>query len=341
MTTLITKKLGYLATTERLLAPLGPVEYSPDQSPETVQRLLADAEILVATKGVIVNDDTLDAAPRLRVIAVPTAGFDGIDVDAATRRNIPVIANTGAAADAVAEFALGAVLALTRRFVWADRDLRGDEEWSVVRDRYSRADQLVGQDLTTKTIGVVGLGHIGLKSAEKIAVMRPGAIIGYDPFISAERAGEVGVALVEDLSELAARADVVLVHVPLTPATAHLVNAEFLSHLKPTALIVNASRGEVVDQPALIAALAEGRLAGAALDVFEHEPLESDSPLLTLRNVILTPHIGGVTAQSDEVRAQEIAQRILAYLDGTRPVGLVNPAVWANATTTQEKETAQ
>lgn len=326
--TVITKKLGYLATTEQLLAKLGPVAYCPDQKPETVRQHLADARIVVATKGVTIDDEVLDAAPDVRIIAAPTAGFDWIDVEAATRRRIPVIANTGAAADAVAEFALGAVLALTRRIVSADRDLHNGADWGQVRDRYSRADQQIGSDLTSSTVAIVGLGHIGLRTAEKLAVLRPQAIIGHDPFVSAERARQAGVEVLGDLHELAARADVVLLHVPLTPQTTRLVDAAFLAELRPSALLVNPSRGEVVDEPALVAALREGRLRGAALDVFEQEPLPADSPLRGLDNVVLTPHIGGVTAQSDETRAREIAERVLACVHGTPPMGLVNPEVW-------------
>lgn len=328
MKTVITRKLGYLATTERILSALGPVEYCDDITPETLRRQLADAEIVVATKGAIIDDSVLDAAPNIRIIAAPTAGFDWIDVDAATRRGIPVIANIGAAAEAVAEFALASILSFTRRIPAANRDLHDGVDFATVRDRYSRSDQRVGIDLTESTVAIVGLGNIGLKSAELISVLRPAAIIGYDPFISEERARAVGVELVSDLHDLAARADIIVLHVPLTPATTRLVDAAFLEAMKPTALLVNVSRGEVVDEPALVSALEEGRIVGACLDVFETEPLAVDSPLRGFDNVILTPHIGGVTAQSDVTRAREIGERILAALDGTQPMGLINKTVW-------------
>jgi glyoxylate reductase len=325
VTTVITRKLGYLATTERLLNALGPVVYCEDLKPETIRRHVAVAEIIVATKGAIIDDSILDAAPNLRVIAAPTAGFDWIDVDAATRRGIPVIANTGAASDAVAEFALGAVLALTRRIVAADRDTHAGVDGAEVRDRYSNVARQIGSDLTTSTVAIVGLGNIGLKSAALLSVLRPASLIGFDPFLSEERARAAGVELVADLGELAERADVIVLHVPLTPKTTHLIDAAFLARVKPTALLINVARGEVVDQLALVAALREGRLAGAALDVLEQEPLPAGDPLRDFDNVILTPHIGGVTAQSDEERAREIAARVLSYLDGNRPAGLVNP----------------
>ncbi|MDQ7904623.1 NAD(P)-dependent oxidoreductase [Phytohabitans sp. ZYX-F-186] len=330
MTTVITKRLGYLAAAERLLRALGPVEYCPDQRPETVRRHLAGARIVLATKGVTIDGDALDAAPGLRVVAAPTAGFDWIDITAATARGIPVIANTGAAADAVAEFTLGTVLALTRRIVAADRELRGGADWAAVRDRYSRADLRIGGDLTTSTVAIVGLGHIGRKVAQKLAVLRPATLIGYDPFLPAAHAAELGVELCADLLDCVRRADVLLLHVPLTARTAGLVGAEVLAALPPRALLVNCSRGEVVDEPALVEALESGRIAGAALDVFAEEPLPVDSPLRRLDNVILTPHIAGVTAQSDETRAREIGERVLAAAAGTRPVGLVNPEVWDN-----------
>ena len=328
MTTVITKRLGYLATAERILGSLGPVEYCADLQAETIKKHMPDARVLVATKGAGITADVLDSAPNLRVIAAPTAGYDWIDVGAATARGIPVIANTGAAADSVAEFTLGLVLALTRRIAEADRELHQGRDWMPVRDRYSRADQRIGIELTSSTVAVVGLGHIGLKLAEKLAVLRPAAVIGYDPFTPAARAAAAGVELCDDLLSCAARADVLLLHVPLTPATTHLVDAAVLGALRPGSFLVNCSRGEVVDTAALIEALEQGRLAAAALDVFEDEPLPVSSPLRRLDQVILTPHIAGVTAQSDEARAREIAERVLACAAGNRPAGLVNPEAW-------------
>jgi glyoxylate reductase len=328
VTTVITKRLGYLAAAEKVLAGLGPVEYCADQQPETIRKHLPGASVIVATKGVSIGADVLDAAPNLRVVAAPTAGYDWIDVDAATARGIPVIANTGAAADAVAEFTLGTLLALTRRIAEADRELHQGRDWAPVRDRYSRTDQRIGIELTASTVAIIGLGHIGLKVAEKLAVLRPAAVIGFDPFASAERAAAAGVKLVADLATCAERADVLLLHVPLTAQTTKLVDSEILRALGPAGYLVNCSRGPVVDERALIGALRDGALAGAALDVFEDEPLPVGSPLRELGNVILTPHIGGVTAQSDEARAREIAKRILACAAGTRPPGLVNPQVW-------------
>lgn len=330
MTTVITKRLGYLETAERILSSLGPVEYCEDQDAKTVRKHLPGAHVILATKGVTIDGTVLTLAPNLRVIAAPTAGYEWIDVDAATARGIPVIANTGAAADAVAEFTLGTVLALTRRIVAADRDLRGGVDWAQVRDRYSHVDQNIGSDLTTSTVAVIGLGHIGLEVVQKLAVLHPGRLIGYDPFVPAEFAAAANVELCDDVLDCARQADVLLLHVPLTPTTTHLVNADLLATMRPTSFLVNCSRGSVVEEAALVAALRENRLAGAALDVFEHEPLPTDSPLRQLDNVILTPHIGGVTAQSDEVRAREIGQRVLACAAGTRPTGLVNPEVWDN-----------
>ena len=328
MTTVITKRLGYLATAERVLGALGPVEYCADQQAETIRTHLPQASVIVATKGVAVDSGVLDAAPNLRIVAAPTAGYDWIDVGAATARGIPVIANTGAAADAVAEFTLGSVLALTRRIAEADRELHLGRNWSPVRDRYASTGQRIGIELTASTVAIVGLGYVGLKVAEKLAVLRPAAVIGYDPFVPAARAAAAGVELQDDLLSCAARADVLLLHVPLTAGTTRLVDARILGALPPASYLVNCARGQVVDERALIEALRSGRLAGAALDVFEDEPLPVSSPLRELGNVILTPHIAGVTAQSDEARAREIAGRILACAAGIRPAGLVNPEVW-------------
>jgi phosphoglycerate dehydrogenase-like enzyme len=328
VTTVITKRLGYLATAERILSAVGPVEYCEDQQPATIRKHLADASIVLATKGCLIDADAMDEAPNLKIIAAPTAGFEWVDVEAATARGIPVIANTGAAADAVAEFALGSVLALTRRIVEADRDMHAGTNYADVRNRYSTKDVRIGSDLTASTVAVVGLGHIGMKTAEKLAVLRPAAILGYDPYASRPRAAELGIELCDTLADCLTRADVTLLHVPLTAETTHLINADTLALMKPGGYLVNCSRGKVVDEAALVAALQSGRLAAAALDVFEEEPLPVSSPLRGLDRVILTPHIAGVTAQSDETRAREISERVLACIGGTRPTGLANPAVW-------------
>lgn len=328
MTTVITKQLGYLATAEKMLAPLGPVEYCADQRPETIRKHLGRARVLMATKGVTVDGGVLDAAPDLKIVAAPTAGFEWIDVDAATARGIPVVANLGAAADTVAEFTLGVVLALTRRITEADRALHQGGDWDVTRVRYASADQRIGIQLTDSTVAIIGLGHIGLKVAEKLAVLRPARIIGFDPAVSPGRAQQAGVELCADIGSCARQADVLLLHVPLTPATTGLVDADLLAAMKPTAFLVNCARGKVVSEPALIAALRAGRLAGAALDVYQDEPLPAGSPLRQLDHLILTTHIAGVTAQSDENRAREIASRVLACAAGTQPEGLVNPEVW-------------
>lgn len=328
MTTVITKRLGYLATTERMLASLGPVEYCEDQQPETISKHVAKARIVLATKGCVIDAAVMDQSPELRVIAAPTAGFEWIDVDAATDRGIPVIVNTGAAADAVAEFALGSVLTLTRRIVEADRDMHAGLPFAEVRSRYSSAELRIGSDLTTSTVAVIGLGHIGIKVAEKLAVLRPASILGYDPFIDAGRAAQAGVELCDSVEECLTRADIVLLHVPLTPETTHLINAKTLALMKPGAYLVNCSRGKVVEEAALVEAIRSERLGAAHLDVFEEEPLPPESPLRGLPRTILTPHVAGITAQSDSTRAREIADRILAYIEGTRPVGLANPTVW-------------
>jgi phosphoglycerate dehydrogenase-like enzyme len=328
VTTVITKRLGYLATAERILSAVGPVEYCEDQQPATIREHVANARIVLATKGCLIDADVMDEAENLRIIAAPTAGFEWIDVEAATERGIPVIANTGAAADAVAEFALGSILAFTRRIVEADREFHAGTPFPDIRNRYSSGQLRIGYDLTTSTVAVVGLGHIGIKVAEKIAVLRPASVLGYDPYASQSRAADLGIELCDSVADCLARADVVLLHVPLTPETTHLINADTLTLMKPSAFLVNCSRGKVIEEAALVAALQAGRLAGAALDVFEEEPLPVTSPLRGLDRVILTPHIAGVTAQSDETRAREIGERVLACIGGTRPTGLVNPAVW-------------
>ena len=326
--TLITEKMAYLKATEQILARLGPVEYAPDVSTATLKPLLANIEILIATKNAPVTKQTLSLAPKLRIIGVPTLGYDWVDVDAATAFGIPVVVNLGAPPNAVAEFALGAVLALTRRIAWADRAMRTEAPWAQVRSRFADPDQLIGVELTRSVVGILGLGNIGAAVAKIIQVLRPERIIGYDPLISAQAAADIGVVLASEANTVIREADILLLHLPLVERTRGLLSAQMISTMKTGALVVNCARGEIVDQDALVDALVSGKLGGAALDVYAQEPLPSNSPLRSLDNVLLTPHIAGVTIQSDWSRGELIAHRVTEALSGRRPAGLVNPQVW-------------
>jgi glyoxylate reductase len=233
-----------------------------------------DADGVVVTPAIAVDAAYLESAgPRLRIVANYAVGIDNVDLDAARERDVVVTNTPEVLTNATAEHALGLVLALLRRIVEGDRSLRRRDRWEW------GPDFMVGEGLEGKELLVVGPGRIGRRVAE---------------LAEAFGARTTLAGRGDDLRALLARADVVTLHCPLTPETRHLVDASALAAMKPGAVLVNTARGQVVDEAALVAALEEGAIAGAALDVFEHEPAVSES-LLEMENVVLTPHIASAT----------------------------------------------
>jgi D-3-phosphoglycerate dehydrogenase len=270
---------------------------------EELQRALAGAHALVVRSETRVTADLMAQAPVLRVIARAGTGVDTIDVHAATRRGIAVMNAPGANTVSAAEHAMGLMLSLARHIPWAADAMRRGE-WD--RKRFE------GTELRGKTLGVVGLGRIGGHVAQLARVFGM-SVVGHDPFVPTERAGELGVRLLP-LDQLLRTADVVTLHLALTEQTQHVINAERLRLMKPTALLINTARGELVDEEALADAIRAGRLAGAAIDVFAVEPLPADSPLRDLDRVILTPHLAASTAEAQERVAVEICTAVRAAL---------------------------
>lgn len=341
---LVTKRISYLETLQELLRDTGHLVYAAGLDEKTLLPAVRDATVIVATKGAQISRKVIDAAHNLQIVATPSAGYEWIDVPAATDAGVPVIANTGTAADTVANFTIGLVIALTRRIVSADRMLRSGAPYAAVRDHFASGLRGsappvtlperfarwpgTGTELDGATVGIIGLGAIGSAVARKMRALFPVQLLGYDPHVNPAVAHELGITLVTDLLSLCQSADLLLIHSALTEETQGLVDRRMLAAMKPTAYLVNCARGALVDEAALVDALQARNLAGAAVDVFQTEPLPRDHPLLQLDNVILTPHIAGLTAESDRRRAEAIADRIKAVLSGTKPTGLLNPAVW-------------
>jgi D-3-phosphoglycerate dehydrogenase len=273
--------------------------------------VLGDADALVVRSAVQVDDALMAAAPKLRVIGRAGVGVDNIDAAAATRRGIVVMNTPGANAIAVAELTLALMLALARELPRANTALHAGR-WEK--------KTLAGSELRGKTLGILGLGRIGLEVAKRARVFGM-TLIGNDPFVTAAVAREHDVRLVAT-EELFRASDYLSLHVGLTPQTHGIVNAANLTLMKKTARIINCARGELIDVPALVAALNKGELAGAALDVFEQEPLR-DSPLFGVANVLLTPHIAGSTGEAQEAVGIQIAEQVRAYLK----LGVVQNAV--------------
>lgn len=281
-----------------------------DQLPD-LNRALVDADALIVRSAVQVDEALLAYAPRLRVIGRAGVGVDNIDAEAATRRGIVVMNTPGANAIAVAELTLGLMLALARELPRANSGLHAGR-WEK--------KLLAGTELRGKTLGILGLGRIGLEVAKRARAFGM-TLIGLDPFAAPAVAREHEVRLVYP-DELFCQSDYLSLHVGLTPQTQRIVNAQSLASMKPTARIINCARGELIDTVALAEALRAGRLAGAALDVFEQEPLK-DSPLFGLPNLLLTPHIAGSTAEAQEAVGVQIAEQVRAYLQ----LGVIQNAV--------------
>jgi D-3-phosphoglycerate dehydrogenase/(S)-sulfolactate dehydrogenase len=257
----------------------------------------------------------LAEAPDLRVISRTGVGYDAIDVAEATRRGIVVCTTPGTNQHAVADLAVGLILACLRQIA-AAADLLHSGKW---------APQPVGLELRGSTVGIVGTGLIGREVVKRLAGFEP-RIVAYDVVESKEMAQRFGVEYVS-FDELLRQSDVLTLHAPLLPETRGLIDAAALAKMKPTAYVVNTARGPLVDEVAIAQALSVGQIAGAALDVFEREPLPAASPLRQAPNLILTPHIAGVTHQSRAAMAAMAVENVARVLRGEAPVSCVNPDV--------------
>jgi D-3-phosphoglycerate dehydrogenase len=273
---------------------------------------VADVEGIVVRSDTRITDEVLAAAPRLRVVGRAGAGVDNIDVEAATRRGVVVMNAPGENTISAAEHTLSMILALARRIPQADRSMRAG--------RWERG-RFLGMELFGKTLGVVGLGKVGREVAARARAFGM-EVLGYDPVVTEDVAVRIGAALVS-LETLFERSDIITLHIPLTPDTHHLIGREQLRRLKEGVRIVNVARGGIIDEAALYDALQSGRVAGAALDVFENEP-PAGSPLLALDTVITTPHLGASTQEAQEKVAARIAEQIAAYLTDGLVVNAVN-----------------
>ena len=264
---------------------------------------IAAADAVLVRSATQITRESLARANGLKVIGRAGVGVDTIDVDAATERGIAVLTAPAGNTISAAELAFALTLALARRVSAADRSMKAGQ-W----DRKSFS----GSELYGKTLGLIGAGRIGGEVAKRARAFGM-QVIAFDPFLIAERALALGIERAE-LDDVLRRADVVSLHVPLTDATSGLLGDRELGLMKPTAVIVNAARGGVVREDSLVRALKEKRIAGAALDVFEQEPLPADHPLRSLENVVLTPHLGASTAEAQQNVAVEIAEAVRAAL---------------------------
>jgi D-3-phosphoglycerate dehydrogenase len=274
--------------------------------------------------------EELRTGPNLEVVAVPGSGTDGLDVADATARGIAVVNAAGAQQSAVAEHALGLMLSLAKRIAVSDRWFHAEQRFPG-RSRHSGPVGTASglpTELDGKTIGIVGYGHVGRELAAKCRLAFHMRVLAYDPYADPGAARQSGVELVAELATALGAADFVSLHVPLDASTRHLLGEAELRAMKPTAYLIDLSRGGVVDAQALLRALDEGWIAGAGLDVFDPEPLPDGHRLFALENIVLTPHVAGWTAEALPRLARVAVEEMLAVLRGVRPERLVNPEVW-------------
>lgn len=301
------------------------VRVAPDPDPGALAGAVADAA------GVVVRTtrlpaEVIAAAPALEGIARTGVGVDNVDVAAATRRRIPVVVTPGANTVSVAEHVIAAMATLAKALPDYDARTRAGD-WRV-------RDSLRAVDLDGKVMGIVGMGQIGRAVARKAKGGFDMRVVGYDPLLSPEAIRHAGAEPAADLDALFAAADVVSLHVPLTAETRGLVGRAALARMKPSAILVNTSRGGIVDEAALAEALRGGRLLGAALDVFEAEPPPADHPLFALPNVLVTPHSAALTAECAMRMAVAAADGLADALAGRRPPHVANPEIYASRRST-------
>lgn len=287
------------------------VHYDPAlvDRPENLKKLLAGSRGLVVRNRTQVNSEILQAAPNLKVVGRLGVGLDNIDLEACRQRGVTVCPATGANDAAVAEWVIVCVMTLLRgSFLFRGQMLAG--EWP--------RSHAMGYETAGKTLGLVGFGQIARVTA-RLAQSLGMRVIAYDPYVSADDPCWQGFFRIDELAELLGQSDAVSLHVPLNDATRHLMNAGAIDQMKKGAVLVNAARGGVVDEKAMVAAMKSGDLAGAALDVYETEPLskEAAAQFADLPNLILTPHIGGVTVESNQRVSQVTMANVCRVLEAS------------------------
>jgi len=286
---------------------------------EDLDRLLDGVDGVLSLLTERIDGDLLDRHPSIKIVSNFAVGYDNVDVEAATARNVAVSNTPGVLTQATAEFAFTLLVSAARRVVEAARYVE-DGKWQTWGPKL-----LLGQDIAGATLGIVGFGRIG----KELARMASGfnmRLLAQDSYQDTEAAAQLGVTFVE-LDELLRESDFVSLHVALTPETERLISTRELGLMKKTAVLINAARGPVIDTDALVTALENGEIFAAGLDVTDPEPLPADHPLVALPNCIVVPHIASATVTTRDAMAELAARNLLAVLNGEQPEVIVNPEV--------------
>ena len=296
---------------------------SPDPNPETVLPLLKDAHAVILRTGITMTRELIETADDLRVISRTGGGFDNVDIQAATDNGVIVTSNLGVNTISVGEHVLALMLSLVKQLPCLDAAVR--------KGNYSIRYQNRSRDLHGKIIGLLGFGRIGHEVARACRQVFQMKVLACDPYLADDaKARHPELVTFVDKEQLCRRADVISVHVPLTDETRHMLSVEEFKMMKSDAIIINTSRGPVIDEKALVHALQRKIIGGAGLDVQDQEPPSPENPLLKLDNVLLTPHSAALTNECVIRMATDAADRTLEVLADVKPINVANPEVLAS-----------
>ena len=302
--------------------------------PEALARLQVETEVITSgkpenlkgTDAAVIGGSRVDGAfldqagPNLKLVIRHGIGYNAVDVPAATERGILSANTPDGPTESTAEHAVALLMSIAKRIVRSDWVLRTNQPWT-------RSD-LLGTEVLGQVLGVVGYGRIGRRVTEICALGLKMQVMVYDPYLTTAPEMPDGVEMVDSLNALLSQADFVTLHTPLVPDTHHLIGENELRLMKPDAYLINASRGPIVDEAALIRVLEDGHLAGVGLDVFEIEPPAPDNPLLRMAKVVATPHLAANTPQGSWRMSQSVVDQVLQVLAGERPPHLLDPTAW-------------
>lgn len=293
-----------------------------DDNREKLEEAIKRVEGIICSAALKIGQREIGLGKNLKVLGRPGVGYDSVDIKAATEAGIPVVYTPDGPTESVAEHVIGMMILLAKRINLVEKAFREKGDFGI-------RTRVTGTELMGKTLGLVGAGRIGRRTAEIAGLGLKMNILLYDPYL---KAGSLKVPWeyrqVSDLEELLGESDFVSLHVPATPETRKLIGEAQLKKMKKTAYLINTARGSIVDEPALVEALKTGVIAGAGLDVFEKEPPDKDNPLLTLDNLVLTPHLSSFTEDGKRKMGVTVVEGVLDVLKGRKPEFLVNPEVW-------------
>jgi phosphoglycerate dehydrogenase-like enzyme len=295
------------------------VRIASDPEPATIIREGRGAVAIVSRGGAFIGGEILDALDDVFVGVAGGSGADSFDVPAATERGVSILNNPGRIVG-VPEYVLTVIPLLSKRLLEMDRSMRRGDAW------WPRDES--GCEVSGKTIGIVGFGHLGREVARRAQAGFDMRVVAYDPIVEQSVFDDMGVERAAQLATLLPHADFVTLHVPLMESTRCLIGRDQFALMRPHTVFVNASRGPVVDEPALVDALQHGAIGAAAVDVWDPEPPAPSHALLKMDNVIVTPHMAGVTMESRAAAAKQVAETVLNALRGSSPKHIVNPGTW-------------